>query len=420
MALRLRGLDHLDPLSVPLPHGTEVSTRVDRDHQPRRIPLGAVGRVMAEHDGVYDVQIIGVGIVSYARSELMPRKAGQLRFALRRAADWDALRRCAVLDATVGSRAWGLADERSDTDVRGTFVLPFTWTGGLDEPPQDLISTDGSSAFWEAEKLVRQALRSDPNTLELLFVDTVRPLDPMGEWILEARDAFVSQLVYGTFGRYALSQLGKLQQAARLAHHRAVVLEWLQQDPTLTLDALADRLAAATAIDAPTSRDANARARDYIKQLYHSMHDQGLLPHSNLDALRAFAIADSANFELPRELRPKNAYNLLRLIGSAIAWLQTGVPSLRIAEGPFRDELLSVKRGEIALDEVLRRAEARIPELEDARRSTKLPRMPDVRRADALLRRLRQETARRWVFGQPGAFGSNAPPLPPVSDEESA
>jgi len=236
---------------------------------------------------------------------------------------------------------------------------------------------------------------------------------------LGARDAFVSQLVYGTFGRYALSQLGKLQQAARLAEHRTLVLEWLRQDPTLTLDALAGRLAAATAIDAPTSHDAQARARDYVKQLYHSMHDQGLLVRSDLETLRAFAVSEDARgFELPRELRPKNAYNLLRLIGSAIAWLRTGVPSLRV-EGAVREELLAVKRGEVALDEVLRRAESRIPELEDARRSTKLPRFPDVARADALLRRLRQETARRWIGGQPGAFGADAPPLPPVSEEES-
>jgi hypothetical protein len=411
-------MEAIDPLSVPLPNGTEVSTRVDRLTGERRIPCGAVGRVVAERDGVYEVQLVGVGLVAYSRGELLPRKAGQLRFARRRAADWSALRPCVVLEATVGSHAWGLAEAHSDTDVRGAFVVPFSWTGGLSELPQDLVSTDGSTTFWEAEKLVQQALRADPNTLELLFVETVRSLDPIGQWLLDARDGFVSQQIYGTFGRYALSQLKKLQQSARLAEHRALVVDWLRTDPTLSLDGIAERLAIATAIEAPSARDAHERAKEYVKQLYRSMYDQGLLARNELDALRAFAASErAATFELPRELRPKNAYNLLRLIGTATRWLQTGAPTLRV-EGAFRDELLAIKRGQVPLDEVLRRAEARVPELEEARRETKLPAQPDTARADELLRRVRQEAARRWFSGEPGPLGRNAPALPGLSSEE--
>jgi len=45
MALRLGGLADLDPAAVPLPIGTDVTTRVDRmlaDGEPR--PQGASGR----------------------------------------------------------------------------------------------------------------------------------------------------------------------------------------------------------------------------------------------------------------------------------------------------------------------------------------------------------------------------------------
>jgi hypothetical protein len=418
VSLTLRGLEPLDPLAVALPNGTEVSTRVDRVRGERTIPAGAVGRVVAARGATYDVHVVGIGVVAYARSELMPRKSGQLRFALRRAADWQALRPCAVLEATVGSRAWGLAEAGSDTDVRGAFALPFAWTGGLAELPSDLVSTDGSTTYWEVEKLVRQALRGDPNTLELLFVDTARPLDALGEWLLAERDAFVSQQIYGTFGRYALSQLKKLQQASRLAEHRALVLAWLAAEPGLDLDAVAARLAEAAAIDAPSAADVAARAKDYVKQLYRSLFDQGLLARSDFAALRELATSERvATFELPRELRPKNAYNLLRLIEGAIVWLRSGTPALRV-EGAFRDELLAIKRGQVALDEVLRRAEARIPALDEARQATPLPAQPDVERADGLLRRMRQELARRWHTGAPGPLGRDAPPLPPVTTKE--
>ncbi len=39
--LRIKGLVHLDPLTVPLPNGTEVVTRVDRLLGERRVPEGA-------------------------------------------------------------------------------------------------------------------------------------------------------------------------------------------------------------------------------------------------------------------------------------------------------------------------------------------------------------------------------------------
>jgi hypothetical protein len=67
----------------------------------------------------------------------------------------------------------------------------------------------------------------------------------------------------------------------------------------------------------------------------------------------------------------------------------------------------------VALAEVLARAEARIPALDEARRLTALPLEPDLARADALLRRMRQELARRWYAGEPGPLGRDAPPLPP-------
>jgi hypothetical protein len=121
-----------------------------------------------------------------------------------------------------------------------------------------------------------------------------------------------------------------------------------------------------------------------------------------------------------RELRPKNAYNLLRLIQLATGWLRFGAPTFE-ASGAFRGRLLAIKRGEVALDEVLREAEALSPALEAARDESRLPEHPDYRAADALLKRLGQELARRHVSSVPGPFGAQAPEAPvPVNPEEEA
>jgi hypothetical protein len=411
--LRLRHLEALDARAVALPHGTEVVTRVDRVLGERRVPQGTIGRVTAAAADNVDVAIVGVGVVRYLRSELIARRVGQALFAHRRAEAWDALGRCVVLDTTVGSRAWGLADESSDEDHRGVFALPFSWTQGLVAPPEDLVSADGSTTYWAAGKAIRQALRADPNTLEALFLPNARALDPIGEWILEARDAFVSVEIYGTFGRYALGQLRRLEQGLRLAEHRASVVDWLHAEPDLSLDAVAARLADASTRAAPTEADRIHQAKQYIKQLYRSMHDQGLLDANEFAALVRFAKDKSADLELPRELRPKNAYNLLRLIATAERWLREGSPVFEV-DGDLRSRLRAIKRGEVALADVLAEADAMTPALEAARDASKLPRRPDVARADALLRRIGEELARRFVAREEGPFGKDAPPPPEV------
>ncbi len=412
MARRLSGLGDVDPLLVPLPHGTEVTTRVDRIVGERVVPQGAAGRVLGSGEGFFDVQLVGIGTVRYGRDELVPRKVGQVRYAQRREDAWSSLLPCVVLDAVVGSRAWGLSDEGSDEDRRGVFMLPFCWTTGLVAPPEDLVSGDGSCTYWEFGKTIRQALRADPNTLEMLFACASQPLsvkDPMGRWLVEVRDAFVSVEIHASFGRYALSQLSKLQHDTRMAEHRAVVLGWLRETPSMSLDEAAEKLALSTRIVAPTPENAKMRAKEYLKQLYRSMHDQRYLVANEWSALVEYARAGGVmELSEPRELRPKNAYNLIRLIDLSIRWLRTGEAELRVRE-ELRPQLLDIKKGNMALSEVITLAESLTPELEAARRESKLPKHADVGRAEKVLRRVREEAARRWADQSPGPFGKDAP-----------
>jgi predicted nucleotidyltransferase len=417
MDLRLTSLAELDATAVPLPHGTEVITRVDRILGDRRVPEGSVGRVMKVDGDDLDVAILGLGVVRYTRRELSPRRVGQVLFAQRRADAWTALRPCVVLETTVGSHAWGLADEDSDIDLRGVFGLPFPWTQSLVAPPEVLVSTDGSATYWATTKAVRQALRADPNTLEMLFLPSARATDPIGEWLLAERDAFVSVEIYGTFGRYALGQLRRVEQGLRLAEHRAVVLEWLRADPALTLDAVAERLARISTREMPSEADRVHQAKQYIKQLCRSLADQGLLEASEFTALVSFAQGRAAEFDLPRELRPKNAYNLVRLLATATRWLTEGTPAFA-AEGSLRERLRAIKKGLVPVADVLAEADAMAPALERARDASRLPARPDVARADALLRRIGEELARRWVCRAAGPFGKDAPEPPEVTWSE--
>jgi hypothetical protein len=141
---------------------------------------------------------------------------------------------------------------------------------------------------WVADLLgdrqaLHQALRADPNTLKMLFANP-RIVDPLGAGLVEMRAGFLSLEIYGSFGRYALSQLDRLEHNQRLADHRATVIRWIQDDPALELDAAAERLACEAKVAALTNADAVARARDYLKQLYRSMFDQGVIEGNDVRA----------------------------------------------------------------------------------------------------------------------------------------
>jgi hypothetical protein len=410
---RLGGLVDLDPQSVPLPAGTEVVTRVDRMVDNELRPQGATGRVKSVDGDRVEVAFLDGKTATYLRVEVTPRKLGVQRYAQRRAAAWECLRPTVVIDTLVGSRAWGVAEEGSDEDRRGVFVLPFAWTTGLAEPPLDLVSVDGSHTYWEIGKAIRQALRADPNTLEMLFAHP-HVVDEMGAQLVAIRDAFLSIEIYGSFGRYALSQLDRLEHNQRLAEHRTTIIEWLRDDPALELDAAADRLADTARVNAPTREDAVSRARDYIKQLYRSMYDQGLIAANDWASLRAAA---GTPLELPRDLRPKNAYNLIRLLDLAIRWLNGEPPDVRVSD-ELKPTLLAIKRGEVPTPDVMALARELTPKLEGARQASPLPRHPDVTRVERVLREVRNEAARRCVEQVPGPWGTDAPAPPEAHYDE--
>jgi len=410
MALRLGGLGDVDPEAVPLPHGTEVTTRVDRaldDDATVVRSQGATGRVTRLDGDQVEIVFVDGKRATYLRSELTPRKLGVVRYAQRRAAAWEHLHPCVVIDTIVGSRAWGVSDAGSDEDRRGVFVLPMAWTTGLVDPPLDLSSLDGSHTYWEIGKAIRQALRADPNTLEMLFASPI-VVDELGAELVAMRRGFLSKEIYGAFGRYAISQLDRLEHNQRLAEHRAVVVGWLRADPDLPLDVAAERLADAATIAAPTRRDAIARARDYLKQLYRSLYDQGVIAANDWTSMRALATLD---LELPRDLRPKNAYNLIRLLDLAIRWLSGEPPDVRANEA-LRPTLIAIKRGEVAMTDVMALARELTPRLELARQTSPLPRHADIARAERLLRAARDEAARRWLAQSPGPWGADAAAAP--------
>ncbi|MFE2162156.1 DNA polymerase beta superfamily protein [Streptomyces lydicus] len=216
-----------------------------------------------------------------------------------------------VYGCVMGSRAFGLATESSDTDRRGVFLAPTRLFWGFDKPPTHVEGPREEEFSWELERFCQLALRANPTVLECLHSPFVERIDATGTELVALRGAFLSRQAHRTFSGYAVGQLKQLR-------------------------------------------------------------------------------ADVRQHGAPRW---KHAMHLLRLLACARDLLRTGVLTLDV--GPAREELLAVKRGEVAWDAVERRMAQLSEEADAAVSGSPLPAEPDRARVADFLFRARRASALR-------------------------
>jgi predicted nucleotidyltransferase len=414
---------HFDEERITLPKGTRVVLRTDLCATDGYLcKAGTVGTVEALAYDSYTVRTPTGRRIECQRDQITVQRKELLPGLGRRQLSWEELGERVILSSVVGSIAWGLADETSDEDVKGVFVLPFEGAVGLWEPLDEIKDPAGDTQYWEAQKLVYQGLRADANTLELLWSPHVRRCTELGRELLAARRMFVSKNVFGTFGRYAMSQFRKMRAARQRRQVQQVIVELLAASPSLTEAELCERLCREKLFE---GRGAARHAEEAIRDLYRSLFDRGLLAERGFRPLCELC-ASGANGTLRRTAPPlpglrgtapplpglldepprwKNAYNLLRLLRSGVRWLSEGEPLIEVPS-PFREELLAVKRGEVELEPILARADDLAAELERAFQTTSLPDEPDYEAAHRFLVRCREARAREHLAGR------RAPALP--------
>ncbi|MDV9197301.1 nucleotidyltransferase domain-containing protein [Streptomyces sp. Wh19] len=120
-----------------------------------------------------------------------------------------------VYSCVMGSRAFGLATEGSDTDRRGVFLAPTPLFWRFEKPPTHVDGPAPEQFSWELERFCELALRANPNVLECLHSPLVEHIDDVGRELLSLRGAFLSRLAHQTFVRYASGQRKKLEADVR-------------------------------------------------------------------------------------------------------------------------------------------------------------------------------------------------------------
>ena len=120
-----------------------------------------------------------------------------------------------IYRCVVGSRAYGLDNDKSDTDRRGIYLAPAELEWSLFGAPEQFEDNATQSCYWELQKFLTMALKANPNILECLYSPMVEKVTPLGAELIAARQGFLSQMIFQTFNGYAMSQFKKIEQDIR-------------------------------------------------------------------------------------------------------------------------------------------------------------------------------------------------------------
>lgn len=207
---------------VFLPAGTQVVTRVElAAHElgqaRTRGEVGVIVSTPTDPVGAYRVRLLDGSEVELLRSELAIRKQVQ-----REALGYldptlvaEDLYQHVIYRCVVGSRAFGLETEASDTDRRGIYLPPADLHWSIAHVPDQLEDHATQETYWELEKFIVLALKANPNVLECLYTPLVELAAPLAQELLDQRSMFLSKLVYQTYNGYVASQFRRLDQDLR-------------------------------------------------------------------------------------------------------------------------------------------------------------------------------------------------------------
>ncbi len=200
-----------------LPAGTRVVARVPVAGTGGKVvhPKGAVGVIIKspiDNAHKYRIRFLDDFEANMKREEF-----AQLRSFQDEAASGigEALKDFELYDyviyrCVIGSRAYGLDTNDSDVDRRGIYLPPAGMHWSLYGVPEQLENEENQECYWELQKFIRLALKSNPNILECLYTPLVETATPLARELLDMREKFLSRLVYQTYNGYVSSQFKKM------------------------------------------------------------------------------------------------------------------------------------------------------------------------------------------------------------------
>lgn len=110
-----------------------------------------------------------------------------------------------------GSHAYGLATENSDIDIRG-FIIRSGKDILLSKDFESIRLPQEDVCFYSFDKFVKMLAAANPNIIEFLGITKNIKLGPIGRYIQENKDMFLSKKIATTFLGFAHSEQKRLEK----------------------------------------------------------------------------------------------------------------------------------------------------------------------------------------------------------------
>lgn len=341
-----------------------------------------------------------------------------------RSRDW------VVQECISGSRAYGLAGPASDTDIKGVFVMPKKQFYGL-EYIEQVSNPTNDIVFYELKRFVELLAKNNPNILELLATPQESVIYRHPLMNLLAPELFLSKLCLESFVKYAMAQIRKARGLNKkvlnpMTKERKTVLDFC----FVVKGQNAQGLKAFLQAQGLNQEECGLSKIAHMSGLYGMYIEKGV-------EFRGIWSSEIANdvclSSIPKGMRPlalmsfnlsaysqyckdykeywewvenrnetryqntishqknydsKNMMHTFRLLDMAEVIAKE---KQILVKSERRDFLLSVKNGDFEYDYLLKKAELKTKQVEEAFHKSSLPDSPNMAEVDRLLVNLRDE-----------------------------
>lgn len=320
-----------------------------------------------------------------------------------------------LLECVSGSRAYGLDTPSSDTDIKGVFYLPKPHYYGLHDDYVPQVSNETNDVvYYELGRFVDLLLQNNPNMMELLATPDDKILYKHSIMNKFNPDWFVSKLSQKTFAGFATSQIKKSRGLNKK------IANPMSKDKKSLLEFC-------VVFDGQKSVD----LMDWLKNHNLTQSQIGLSKMSHANHMYAMFVGDYRGIihndsqdvllsSIPKDISPiaylsfnqmgyskycqdykdywewvekrnheryqstinhgkgydaKNIMHTFRLLYIALDIAKTGRVIVRRDN---RDELLAIKSGHFEYDDLLKKSDDLIKEIELAFEQSDLPEIPNI------------------------------------------
>ncbi|MCT2560930.1 nucleotidyltransferase domain-containing protein [Chryseobacterium herbae] len=337
-----------------------------------------------------------------------------------------------LFEAISGSRAFGLATENSDTDIRGVYYLPKEDFFGLNYIPQ-ISNETNDITYYEIGRFVELLQKNNPNILEMLASpeDCIMHKDPLLDLIRQ--EDFLSKLCKDTFAGYAVSQIKKAKGLNKkilnpIEKERKSVLDfcyilkdqgsvplkkWLSDNGKVQEKCGLVNIGNTKGMHALFYDESGVL--DYKGIIQHEEANQvsvSSVPKDekptaylfcNLDAYSTYCkdykdywkwVSErnedryNVNKEHGQNYDSKNMMHTIRLLQSCEYIFKTNSLQIRVDN---REELLDIKAGNWSYEKVMQKAEDLIDSIEHEHSVSLLPDNPDIKKTEKILIEIREK-----------------------------